>query len=83
VRTITATEASRNFKAVLDAVEHGETIVVTRGHKRIAVLNPAPAFPGRALKRLLADHPVDRAWEAEYAELRRAVVLDEPEEWPG
>jgi prevent-host-death family protein len=59
VRTITATEASRNFKAILDAVQLGETIVVTRGRRRVAVLNPAPALPGRRFMRLVAMHPVD------------------------
>jgi prevent-host-death family protein len=54
MREITASEASRNFKAVLDSVEHGETVVVTRGGRRIASIAPAPAATGAALNAVLA-----------------------------
>lgn len=40
VKSITATEASRNFSEVLDQVEAGEEIVITRGKKEIARLVP-------------------------------------------
>lgn len=49
MREMSATEASRNFKAVLDEAEHGETITVTRGGKRVAVIAPAPRANGRAV----------------------------------
>jgi prevent-host-death family protein len=42
MKVMTATEASRSFAVVLDEAERGETIVVTRGGKRIAVIGPAP-----------------------------------------
>jgi prevent-host-death family protein len=38
MKEITATEASRNFAAVLDAVQAGEEIVITRGQVPIARL---------------------------------------------
>ncbi|MEV4104346.1 type II toxin-antitoxin system Phd/YefM family antitoxin [Nonomuraea sp. NPDC049649] len=47
MKAMSATEASRNFAAVLDQAERGETIVVTRGGKQIAVIGPAPTAPGR------------------------------------
>lgn len=50
---MTASEAARNFSAVLDAIEHGETIVVTRGGRRIAAMAPAPAHTGAALNEVL------------------------------
>jgi antitoxin (DNA-binding transcriptional repressor) of toxin-antitoxin stability system len=31
MRTMTATEASRNFAELLDAIERGETVTITRG----------------------------------------------------
>ena len=35
-KTMTATEVSRNFSDVLDLVENGETVFITRGKKVIA-----------------------------------------------
>lgn len=41
MRTVTATEVSRSLAALLDEVESGETVVVTRGGRRIAFIGPA------------------------------------------
>jgi prevent-host-death family protein len=49
VRELSASEASRNFSAVLDAAEHGETIVVRRGGRPVALIAPAPRANGKAL----------------------------------
>ncbi|WP_430623725.1 type II toxin-antitoxin system Phd/YefM family antitoxin [Mycolicibacterium sphagni] len=51
---MTASEASRNFSALLDSVEQGETVVVTRGGRRIAAITPAPAANGTALNKVIA-----------------------------
>ncbi|NGO43270.1 type II toxin-antitoxin system Phd/YefM family antitoxin [Streptomyces ureilyticus] len=61
MKTMTATDASRNFTSVLDRAEHGETIVITRGGRRLAILAPAPAPVGNgaALREFLAAHRVD------------------------
>ena len=53
MRTMTATEASRTFAAVLDEAERGQTVVTTRGGRRIATIGAArdavelegPAWP--------------------------------------
>lgn len=50
---MTASEASRSFSAVLDRTEGGETVVVTRGGRQVAVISPAPAFNGAAVRHLL------------------------------
>jgi antitoxin (DNA-binding transcriptional repressor) of toxin-antitoxin stability system len=50
---MTASEAARNFSAVLDAIENGETIVVTRAGRRIAAMAPAPTETGAALNEVL------------------------------
>ncbi len=41
MRMITATEASRNFSDLLDAIERGETVTITRGHHAVAEMRPA------------------------------------------
>ena len=49
MREISASEAARNFSAVLDSAEHGETIVVTRSGRRVALIAPAPRANGGAV----------------------------------
>ncbi len=74
MRTVTATEAARNFGAVLDEAERGETIIVTRGGRPVATIGPAPACPGRALKELLRRHRPDAAWAEDLRALRLLTV---------
>ncbi len=50
---MTATEASRSFAALLDEAEKGQTIVLTRGGRRIAVIGPASPSNGADLSALL------------------------------
>ena len=38
---MTATEASRNFSAMLDLVANGETVRITRGNQILADITPA------------------------------------------
>jgi antitoxin (DNA-binding transcriptional repressor) of toxin-antitoxin stability system len=44
---------SRNFSALLDCAEHGETIVLTRSGRRVALIAPAPHTNGGALRDVL------------------------------
>lgn len=78
---MTATEVSRNFAGVLDRAERGEAITITRGGKRVAMIGPAPAASGRAVKDLLARHRPDPDWARELEELRELVV-DTGSPWP-
>ncbi|GGQ23798.1 type II toxin-antitoxin system Phd/YefM family antitoxin [Streptosporangium pseudovulgare] len=75
MKVMTATEASRSFAAVLDEVERGETIVVTRGGRRIAVIGPAPVAPGRMVKAFLARsaETLDAEFESDVAAARESV----------
>ncbi|WP_309133935.1 type II toxin-antitoxin system prevent-host-death family antitoxin [Cellulomonas sp.] len=57
MRTVTATHASRGFSDLLDAVEHGETIAITRAGHVVAEIRPATATTGRALREALAGVP--------------------------
>jgi prevent-host-death family protein len=57
MRTMTATEASRHFSDLLDAVERGETITIVRGSHPIAEIGPARRRTGADLRAALADVP--------------------------
>jgi prevent-host-death family protein len=57
MRTVTATHASRRFSDLLQAVEHGETIQVTRAGQVVAEIRPASPTAGRALRVALANGP--------------------------
>jgi prevent-host-death family protein len=84
MKVMTATEASRSFAAVLDEAEHGETIVVTRGGKQIAVIGPAPTAPGRMVKAFLARSAgtLDADFEADVEAAREAVDDEMRGSWP-
>lgn len=71
---ISATEASKRFADMLDAVEHrGETFTVVRRGRPIATVTPASHSTVGGLRDFLRAHPADDAWEADLAELRRFV----------
>jgi prevent-host-death family protein len=77
MRTVNATEAARNFAAVLDGVEHrGQTYVVARGGKPVARITPVPTTDGRGVKRLLREHQPDADWLGEIAALRADLPED-------
>ena len=57
MRTLTATSASRGFSELLDVVERGETVRITRGGHPVAELRPVPVTTGRALREALAGAP--------------------------
>jgi prevent-host-death family protein len=47
--TVTATQAARSFASILDAVEHGETVVITRDGVPVGRLVPrTPHISGPA-----------------------------------
>lgn len=57
MRTMTATEASRNFSDLLDAIERGETVTITRGHHVVAEMRPARGRTGADLRTALETIP--------------------------
>ncbi|NJQ05105.1 type II toxin-antitoxin system Phd/YefM family antitoxin [Streptomyces lonarensis] len=83
MRLMTASEASRNFASVLDRAEHGETIVITRGGRRLALIGPAPVANGGdfsdALTAFRARHPEDDpAYEDDVLGSRELLTQDDP-----
>lgn len=64
---MTASEASRSFSTVLDRAESGETIVVTRSGRRVAIISPAPAANGAALRELFTRWQDEPALDDQFA----------------
>lgn len=82
MRTITATEASRRFSDLLDAVEAGESVTVTRGNRPIAEIRPARRHTGRDLRTALADiPPPDERFVADVSAAMAAVRQEVPDPW--
>jgi prevent-host-death family protein len=81
MKEMSASEASRNFSAVLDQAEHGETIVVTRAGRRVALIAPAPRANARALLRVFSkwqgNPAFDDSFAAHVASAREVASSDE------
>lgn len=73
MRKMTASEASRNFAALLDAAQGGETIVITRAGRRVALITPAPRANGAALRAVLGRWRGDAALDDRFADKVRAA----------
>jgi prevent-host-death family protein len=73
MKTMTATQVSRHLSAVLDEVDRGETVVITRDGRELAILTPVPAANGDATTVALGELPDDESyWDA--VEAARAEV---------
>ncbi|GAA3386954.1 type II toxin-antitoxin system Phd/YefM family antitoxin [Cryptosporangium minutisporangium] len=82
MRTISATEASRKFSDLLDAIERGETVTVTRGNRAVAEIRPAHRRTGRDLRQALAEtSPPDERFEADIADALTYVANDRTDPW--
>ncbi|MGI8880800.1 MAG: type II toxin-antitoxin system Phd/YefM family antitoxin [Jatrophihabitans sp.] len=81
MRTVTATEASRSFAAILDEAERGHAVVVTRGGRRIATIGPANATNGAEVLALLNLELIDDSFATDVLAARDAAVLEGPA-WP-
>jgi len=83
MRILTATEASRGFSELLDAVERGETVAIMRGNRTIAQILPAPARTGRDLRAALAEAPrLDDAFEDDI-NAATALLTEGGDPWAG
>lgn len=75
---INATEASRNFSRILDAVEHdGATYVIIRHGSPVAQVAPVVRCSGARLKQLLRNHAPDPDWRRDLASMRD-LLEDQP-----
>jgi prevent-host-death family protein len=82
---MTATEASRNFSELLDAIERGETVTITRGHHAVAEIMPARRRTGADLRAALdrIPPPDDRFAADIEAALALISTEDEEDPWAG
>jgi prevent-host-death family protein len=82
MKTMTATEASRHFSDLLDAVERGETIIIVRGSHPVAEIGPARRRTGADLRSALADvPPPDDQFSRDIAEAVALVNSEVPDPW--
>jgi prevent-host-death family protein len=82
MRTITATEASRRFSDLLDTIERGETVTITRGNRTIAELRPAPRRTGKDLRTALTETtPPDDRFAADIADALTLLATDGNDPW--
>lgn len=71
---ISATDASKRFADMLDAVEHrGETFTVVRRGRAIATVAPTRRASLAELREFLRAHPPDEQWASDLADVRRFV----------
>lgn len=81
---MTATQAAREFSAVLNRVASGEEIEITRNDAPIAVLAPVRSrlVSGARFRELMASAPaVDRRFAEDLREIRAAAGPPTPA-WP-
>jgi prevent-host-death family protein len=79
---MSATNASRGFSEVLDRVEHGETVRITRGGRPVAEIRPVVAATGRALREALVAAPgLDEAFASDIAAATDLLRLPEDDPW--
>jgi len=81
MRTMTATQAARNFAGLLDAVEHGEAVMITRDGVTVGRFVPERRTTASRLKEALLDHAPDPAF-ADDLEAARASSTDQVRTWP-
>ncbi len=53
MKELSASDAARRFSAVLDGAEDGDTYVITRAGRRVALIVPAPRANGAAVTDVL------------------------------
>ena len=82
MRTVTATEASRHFSDLLDAVERGETVTIVRGSHPVAEIGPARRRTGADLRAALTGTvPPDDAFASSISEAMSMVTSEADDQW--
>ena len=79
---MTATEASRHFSDLLDAVERGESITILRGSHPIAEIGPARRRIGADLRTALEGTlPPDDSFGRDISAALAMVTSEVPDPW--
>lgn len=82
---VTATQAARNFANILDQVERGETIVITRDGVPVGRLAPERRTSAERLRAALRDNPADAGFADDLEAAHRGVraaFTEEVRGWP-
>ncbi len=81
---ISATEASKRFADLLDAVEHrGESFTVIRRGRSVATISPVRRGTGADLHRIFAEHPLDDDFGPDIADALRFIDQSPRDPWSG
>lgn len=84
MKTMTATEASRRFSDLLDAIERGEVVTITRGNRPVAEIGPARRRTGADLRAALAGVPApDDQFADDVASAVALLTTDGSDPWAG
>jgi prevent-host-death family protein len=84
MKVMTATEASRHFSELLDAVEHGETVTIVRGNHPVAEVGPARHRTGADLRAALSGiAPPDEDFARNISAALALVTSEVPDPWAG
>lgn len=82
MKTMTATEASRNFSDLLDAIERGETITITRGSQPVAEIGPPHRRTGTDLRAALEGiEPPDERFVEDINTALALLTTEETDPW--
>jgi len=82
MRTMTATEASRHFSDLLDAVERGESVTILRGSRPIAEISPARHRTGADLRTALeGTPPPDEGFARDISAALAMLTSEVPDPW--
>lgn len=72
---ISATEASKRFADLLDAVEHrGESFTIVRRGRTVATISPARHGTWADLRRVLDEHPLDDQFARDVEDARSSIT---------
>ena len=79
---MTATEASRRFSDLLDAIERGEIVTITRGNRPVAQIGPPKRPCGADLRAALAEiPPPDDSFVEDVAAATSLLTTDSGDPW--
>ena len=84
MKTMTATEASRHFSDLLDAVERGERVTIVRGNHPVAEIGPVHRRTGADLRAALEGiAPPDAAFARNISAALSMITSEVPDPWGG
>lgn len=79
---ISATEASKRFADLLDAVEHrGETFTIVRRGRTVATISPVRTGTLADLQRIFDEHPFDDDFGRDIRDGLRAIDQSPRDPW--